>query len=97
MDTWTDAMFALMASFSPSASVYFILIVILGGFFVVNLFLAVIFDEFLAAQQLNSAKDAEAERAEAAAKLEAKREAKREGQGKRKKRKKKKKRKARDD
>ena len=42
-DTWTDPMYALMAAFSPLVFLYFFAIVILGGFFVVNLFLAVIF------------------------------------------------------
>ena len=36
-------MYALMAAFSPLVFLYFFAIVILGGFFVVNLFLAVIF------------------------------------------------------
>ena len=44
-DDWTEPMYSLIAAFSPWASVYFLLIVILGGFFVVNLFLAVIFEE----------------------------------------------------
>ena len=56
-DTWTDAMFTLD---SPGAMLYFCLIVVLGGWFVVNLFLAVIFQEFLEAQQVNAAvEDAE--------------------------------------
>ena len=42
-------MYALMVSFSPWAAVYFILIVVIGGFFVVNLFLAVIFEELVGA------------------------------------------------
>ena len=54
-DTWTEAMYALSISFSPYAIVFFVLIVILGGFFVVNLFLAVIFQEFLAAQMRDAA------------------------------------------
>ena len=49
-DTWTDPMFDIMASYSYSAWIYFILVAILGGLFVVNLFLAVIFDEFMRAQ-----------------------------------------------
>ena len=35
---------------SPWVFIYFVLIVVLGGFFVINLFLAVIFEETLAAQ-----------------------------------------------
>ena len=45
-------MYALMDSFSPLVFVYFILIALLGGIFVVQLFLAVIFEEFLKAQQV---------------------------------------------
>ena len=55
-DTWTDAMYALMDAFSPYVWVYFVLIALLGGIFVVQLFLAVIFEEFLKAQQLEAAK-----------------------------------------
>ena len=50
-DTWTDPMFDVMESYSYSAWIYFILVAILGGMFVVNLFLAVIFDEFMRAQE----------------------------------------------
>ena len=49
-DTWTDPLWAVMAAYSYSAWLYFILVAILGGLFVVNLFLAVIFDEFMRAQ-----------------------------------------------
>ena len=51
-DTWTDPMFDIMDSYSYSAWIYFILVAILGGLFVVNLFLAVIFDEFIRAQEM---------------------------------------------
>ena len=44
-------MYALMASFSPLVYMYFLLIVMVAGFFVVNLFLAVIFLEFGNAQE----------------------------------------------
>ena len=44
-------MYSLMASMSPLVVVYFVLIVVLGGFFVVNLFLAVIFEETLSVSQ----------------------------------------------
>ena len=50
-DDWANPMYALMDSFSPSVWVYFVLIVMLSGFFVVNLFLAVIFMEYGAAQE----------------------------------------------
>ena len=43
-------MFDIMAATSYWAWTYFILVAILGGLFVVNLFLAVIFDEFMRAQ-----------------------------------------------
>jgi len=56
-DTWTDAMYALMDSFSPLVFIYFVLIALLSGIFVVQLFLAVIFEEFLKAQQLSAAKE----------------------------------------
>ena len=56
-DTWTDPMFDIMASYSYSAWIYFILVAILGGLFVVNLFLAVIFDEFIRAQEANAAEE----------------------------------------
>ena len=42
-DDWCTGMYALMDAFSPMVWIYFVLIVCLGGFFVVNLFLAVIF------------------------------------------------------
>ena len=49
-DDWAAPMYALMAAFSPLVWVYFVLIVMIAGFFVVNLFLAVIFLEFGNAQ-----------------------------------------------
>ena len=49
-DDWTVAMYGLRRTVSPYVFVYFVLIVILGGFFVINLFLAVIFEETLEAQ-----------------------------------------------
>ena len=51
-DTWTDPMFDIMDSYTYSSWIYFILVAILGGLFVVNLFLAVIFDEFIRAQEM---------------------------------------------
>ena len=57
MDTWTDCMYALDVAFGSAAgpNTYFVVIVVLGGFFIVNLFLAVIFEEFLSAQQASGA------------------------------------------
>ena len=51
-DDWAATMYALMSSFSPLAWVYFVLIVTIGGFFIINLFLAVIFLEFGHAQSV---------------------------------------------
>ena len=61
-DTWTFCMYALMASFSPLSFIFFWLIVIFGGFFVVNLFLAVILQEFIQAQSMDAAVNQEEER-----------------------------------
>ena len=49
-DTWTDPMFDVMDAYGFWAWTYFIAAAILGGMFVVNLFLAVIFDEFMRTQ-----------------------------------------------
>ena len=46
-DTWSNVMYDLMRAFSNYVWVYFFLVAMLGGFFVVNLFLAVVFDEFM--------------------------------------------------
>ena len=54
-DTWTDPMFYIMEAYSYEAWIYFIGIAIVGGMFVVNLFLAVIFDEFMRAQASDEA------------------------------------------
>lgn len=50
-DTWTEPMYALNDSTSSGAGVaFYFIIVIIGGFFVVNLFLAVLFEEFVTAE-----------------------------------------------
>ena len=54
-DTWTDPMFDVMDAYSYFACFYFLLIAVLGGMFVINLFLAVIFDEFMRAQASDEA------------------------------------------
>jgi voltage-dependent calcium channel L type alpha-1D len=73
-DTWTDAMYALMNSFSTGVCLYFILASMLCGIFVVQLFLAVIFDEFLKAQELDRVKEEMLRKqAEGQARLRAKR------------------------
>ena len=51
-DTWTPAMYNLMQSVSPNVWVYYLLVALLGGFFVVNLFLAVVFDEFMRSKEI---------------------------------------------
>ena len=49
-DTWLAPSYAAMATVTPYAWAYFFVLAMVGGFFVVNLFLAVIFDEFLKAK-----------------------------------------------
>ena len=50
-DTWTGPMFYIMDSYSYYVgSLFFLAVAVFGGLFVVNLFLAVIFDEFMRAQ-----------------------------------------------
>ena len=51
-DDWANPMYDLMAAFSPNVWAYFVVITMVSGFFVVNLFLAVIFMEYRAAQEL---------------------------------------------
>ena len=52
-DGWAEPMYDVMGYFdSPWVSLYFVLIVVLGGFFVVNLFLAVVFLEFARAREV---------------------------------------------
>lgn len=53
-DSWTEVMYGLMDSVSSTAWTYFIATVVLGGFFIVNLFLAVLFDEFSRSMAINS-------------------------------------------
>ena len=45
-DFWATSMYSLMAAFSPLVWMYFVLIIMVVGFFVINLFLAVIFLEY---------------------------------------------------
>ena len=49
-DDWASPMYLLMEAVSPQVSIYFVLIVMITGFFVVNLFLAVIFMQYGAAR-----------------------------------------------
>ena len=43
-------MYDVMQAFSPHVWVYFVLCVLISGFFIVNLFLGVVFDEFMRAE-----------------------------------------------
>lgn len=54
-DDWATSMFALMAAMSPYVAIYFIIIIMIGGFFIVNLFLAVIFEEFITVTRVERA------------------------------------------
>ena len=54
-DDWATSMFALEDAYSPYVIIYYLLIVIIGGFFVINLFLAVIFEEFLSVARVEKA------------------------------------------
>ena len=54
-DAWTEPMYEIMQAYSPSAALYFVAIGVLGGFFVINLFLAVIADEFIRTSQVAKA------------------------------------------
>ena len=56
LDTWSGAMYDVMLAFSPHVWVYFLLAVLIGGFFIVNLFLGVVFDEFMRAKATEVAK-----------------------------------------
>ena len=66
-DGWTRGMFVLMETVASYAWLYYVLIVCIGGFFVVNLFLAVLLQEFLNEQQ---AEEAESAAADAAAEVD---------------------------
>ena len=48
-------MFDVMDAYSKVAWIFFVAIAVLGGMFLVNLFLGVIFDEFMRAQEADSA------------------------------------------
>ena len=50
LEGWVDNMYMLQDGMAPWVVVYFIPLILLGAFFVINLFLAVIFDSFYAAQ-----------------------------------------------
>ena len=57
-DDWATSMYALMASVSPWVVVYYMAALIIGGFFITNLFLAVLFDEFLTVKRIDKATEA---------------------------------------
>ncbi|KAJ1615605.1 Ion transport protein-domain-containing protein, partial [Pavlovales sp. CCMP2436] len=50
LEGWVDVMYLEMDAVGPAACVYFILLIILGALFVLNLFLAVIVSKFQAAE-----------------------------------------------
>ena len=54
-DDWATSMYLLERAFSPYVWIFFVLVCTIGGFFVVNLFLAVIFEEFLTVKRVESA------------------------------------------
>ena len=56
-DTWSNVMYDLMKAFSDYVWIYFFLVAMLGGFFVVNLFLAVVFDEFMRSKATDEVAD----------------------------------------
>ena len=53
-DAYTQGMYVLMRHVFSLTWLYYLLIVCIGGFFVVNLFLAVLLEEFLQAKQAPS-------------------------------------------
>ena len=55
LDDWATPMYAIERAVSGWATLYFLLIVVVGGFFVMNLFLAVIFEEFLELKMVETA------------------------------------------
>jgi len=57
-DDWATSMYALMASVSPWVVVYYMAALVIGGFFITNLFLAVLFDEFLTVKRIDKATEA---------------------------------------
>ena len=64
LDTWSGSMYDVMAAF-PAPSVvwiYYLLAVLIGGFFIINLFLGVVFDEFMRAKATEAAKEELAEK-----------------------------------
>ena len=55
-DTWSASMYDLQLAVSPHVWFYFAACAMIGGFFIVNLFLAVVFDEFMRSKATESAK-----------------------------------------
>ena len=47
LEGWSDIMYDTMAGVSPYASIYFVLLVLFGAFYVINLFLAVLWHTYL--------------------------------------------------
>ena len=56
MEGWVDVMYMEMAAVSPFASiVYFVSLVLLGSFYLLNLFLAVLYDEYTEGEEREKA------------------------------------------
>lgn len=55
LDTWSQSMYDVMQAFSPHVWIYFVVCVLISGFFIVNLFLGVVFDEFMRAKATETA------------------------------------------
>ena len=68
LEGWVDVMYALYHSFGANwlVSTYFVLLVVFGSFFVMNLAMAVIWDEYEAADTKNKERMEAAEKAEKA-------------------------------
>ena len=54
-DDWSNQMYRVMGGTTVFSCIYFVLLVSLGGFVLVNLFLAVVFEQFIWTQSSGSA------------------------------------------
>ena len=57
LEGWVDMMYALMDGVSMWVWTYFVLLVVFGSFFVMNLAMAVIWDEYVAADAVRQEKE----------------------------------------
>jgi hypothetical protein len=78
LEGWVDNMYRLNATFGGEwfTAIYFVMLVLFGAFFVMNLAMAVIWDEYAAADEIRQAKEAADAADEKAAKKKAKKAAK---------------------